>query len=97
MPDHALDPAYRRDCATMLDATTDAYQETLVRTLSHHDREPVDLGPADAALAALERRTHTTDTDAPTTEMQATVLVAVRRLRSDLDSSSRLEGRLLNE
>lgn len=85
MPDHSLDPAYRRDCATALDAATEAYEETLDRVLSHHDREPVDLGPADAALEALQRRTHATATDGPTTEMQATVLVAVRRLRSDLD------------
>jgi hypothetical protein len=86
VPDHSLDPAYRRDCATALDAAIDAYEQELGSLLSLRDREPVDLDPADAALEALERRTHTVDTDGPTTEMQATVLVAVRRLRSDLDS-----------
>lgn len=82
----AFEPAYRRDCATAIDATIEAYEQELGRLLSHSDRKPVDLGPADAALAPLERRTHTDDSDGPTTEMQATVLVAVRRHRSDLDS-----------
>ncbi|MDN3238122.1 FUSC family protein [Glycomyces tritici] len=86
MPDHSLESAYRQDCATAIDAATDAYEQQLTRLLSNGDREPVDLEPADAALAALERRTHTADADGPTTEVQATALVAVRRLRSDLDS-----------
>ncbi|MCC3761781.1 aromatic acid exporter family protein [Glycomyces sp. TRM65418] len=84
--DLALDAEFCGDCATVIEETVDVYEGRLTRILTRHDSDPGDSSSADEALTALERRTHAAGDDGVMVEMQATVLVALRRLLSEAQS-----------
>jgi uncharacterized membrane protein YgaE (UPF0421/DUF939 family) len=83
--DRSFDPGFKEGCAAALDDAADAYERRLEELLSGEGDGTDGLDRAWAArLNALEHRADQADIDRAIAEVQAALLVAVRRLLHEL-------------